>query len=105
MTHRDFLAEMTAPPTHPGEILTDIVLPTLGIDRSEAARRAGMSEPDFQSLLDGELGVSDANARGIGELCGNGPTLWINMQATFDDWMARHRPRPEDGGQSFSSRG
>jgi plasmid maintenance system antidote protein VapI len=55
------------PPVHPGEILREDVLPTLGLSVSEAARR----------------------------LAGNGPGLWLRMQQSYDLWYAEHRMKHE----------
>lgn len=105
MAEHDFLANMTVPPTHPGQVLADIVLPSLGIGFSDAANRVKLSERDFASLLSGERKVDPATANRIGELCGNGPRLWLNMQQVLDDWNALHQPEPESGTSSFSAGG
>ena len=39
------------PPVHPGEILREDVLPTLGLSVSEAARRLGISRQQLHRVL------------------------------------------------------
>lgn len=103
MAEDHLLANMTVAPTHPGKVFAEIVLPALGVQASVVARRLDLSEPDFNALLIGEYTVDSTMADRIGELSGNGPTLWLKMQQFFDAWNALHRPRFEPGSSSFSA--
>lgn len=77
------------PPTHPGEILRDIVLPSLGRSKTEIAQLLGVSRQTLYDLLDGKQAVTAVMALRLGKLCGNGPELWQNMQAAYDLRLAR----------------
>jgi addiction module HigA family antidote len=75
-------------PTHPGEILREDVLPDLGLSVSEAARHLGVSRQALHRVLSGTAAVSPEMALRIGKMVGNGPGLWLRMQAAYDLWHA-----------------
>ena len=75
-------------PTHPGVLLNDTVLPALGRPKTEIARLLGISRQSLYDILAGEQPVTPTTALKLGKLCGNGPRLWINMQASYDLWAA-----------------
>jgi addiction module HigA family antidote len=76
-------------PTHPGEVLRDIVLPELGLSISEAARQLGVSRQTLHSIMSGKSAVTAEMALRFGKFCGNGPGLWLRMQQAFDLWEAQ----------------
>jgi addiction module HigA family antidote len=75
-------------PTHPGAILREDVLPALGRPKSEIARLLGISRETLYRVLREEQGITLDLAARIGKLCGNGPGLWLRMQAAHDEWHA-----------------
>ncbi len=77
-------------PTHPGEVLREDVLPELGLSIKDAASRLGVSRQTLHAILRHEnpARVTPEMAVRLGKLCGNGPRLWINMQAVYDLWHA-----------------
>lgn len=81
--------EPKRPPTHPGEILRDIVLPELRLSVSEAARQLGVSRQTLHSVMSGRSAVSAEMALRLGRFCGNGPGLWLRMQQAYDLWQAQ----------------
>ncbi|HTT07670.1 MAG TPA: HigA family addiction module antitoxin [Gammaproteobacteria bacterium] len=82
-------------PIHPGVLLRDDVLPALGISVSEAARLLRISRQTLHRVLAGTVAVSPEMALKLGKFCGNGPELWIRMQAAYDLWCAEQRLRNE----------
>lgn len=76
-------------PTHPGEILRDIVLPELKLSVSEAARQLGVSRQTLHAVMSGRSAVTAEMALRLGRFCGNGPGLWLRMQQAFDLWEAQ----------------
>jgi addiction module HigA family antidote len=82
---------MSRRPTHPGEILRDIVLPAVGVSVSEAARQLGVTRQTLHSILAGRSSVTAEMALRLGRFCGNGPGLWMRMQQAFDLWQAENR--------------
>lgn len=83
------------PPTHPGEILRDDILPALGLTVAEAAKALRVSRQTLHRILSGKMAVSPEMAVRLGKFCGNGPGLWLRMQAAYDLWHAERRLRGE----------
>ena len=76
------------PPTHPGFLLADTVLPATGKTKSEIARLLGISRQQLYAILDEKAPVSPAVAVKLGKLFGNGAGVWVRMQASHDAWRA-----------------
>lgn len=74
-------------PTHPGAILSDMLDDT-GTTRTAFARNIGISRQQLHDILTGRRPVSRDIAAKIGKAAGNGPGLWLRMQAAFDAWHA-----------------
>lgn len=75
------------PPTHPGAVLREDVLPALKaehITKTMIADELGITRAAFDNVLNEKSAVSPAMAVKLGALLGNGPDLWINMQAQYD---------------------
>jgi antitoxin HigA-1 len=75
-------------PAHPGEFLGGVVLPALNRPKAEIARLLGVSRESLYRILDARQPVTPAMAVRLGKLCGNGPHLWLRMQADYDLWLA-----------------
>lgn len=76
------------PPTHPGALLREEVLPSLGLSVTAAARALGVTRQALHNILAERSAVSAGMALRLGRLCGNGPTLWLGMQQARDLWDA-----------------
>jgi antitoxin HigA-1 len=76
-------------PMHPGELLREDIVPSLGRTRAEIARLLGVSRQTLHSILTERAPVTPEMALRLGKLCGNGPELWLNLQAQYD--LARLR--------------
>jgi addiction module HigA family antidote len=83
------------PPTHPGELLREDVLPALNLSVSEAARQLRVTRQTLHRVLAGKSAISPEMAVRLGKFCGNGPGLWLRMQQRFDLWHAEKRLRLE----------
>src|SRR2546423_15059861 len=68
---------------HPGELLREDILPALGRTRAEIARLLGISRQTLHSILIERAPVTPEMALRLGKLCGNGPELWLALQARF----------------------
>lgn len=75
-------------PTHPGAILRDIALPALTASKTEIADLLGISRQTLYDILGEKQPVTPQMAVRIGKLLGNGPTVWVRMQSTYDLWQA-----------------
>lgn len=71
-------------PVYPGAILRADVIPALGRSKVEIASLLGISRQHLYDILDGKKPITVATALRIGKLCGNGPEIWLQMQAAFD---------------------
>lgn len=83
------------PPTHPGEILREDVLPELQLSVSEAARQLRVTRQTLHRILSGKAGISPEMAVRLGKFCGNGPDLWMRMQHAYDLWFAQEKLQKE----------
>ena len=78
----------TRPPTHPGFLLADTVIPATGRTKVEIAALLGISRQHLYDILRERKPVSPAVAVRLGKLFGNGAGLWVRMQAAYDTWKA-----------------
>jgi addiction module HigA family antidote len=79
------------PPTHPGALLRDVVLPAIKLPVSEVAKRLLVTRQQLHRVLSEKAGVSPEMALRLGKFCGNGPDLWLRMQEAYDLWQARKK--------------
>jgi antitoxin HigA-1 len=77
-------------PTHPGALLAEDVIPATGRSKTEIAKLLGISRQHLHDILAERKPVSAEVAVRLGKLLGNGPRLWIGMQAAYDTWQAEH---------------
>lgn len=77
------------PPMHPGVLVTEIVE---GMKRpvAEIADTIGISHQHLDAIMRKKRPVTPEVARLLGKAFGNGPELWIKLQATYDAWTAAH---------------
>jgi len=89
MTTTTYIARRTPNrcPSHPGAVLEDII-PSLATPKAEIARLLGISRQQLYDILAEKRPVSPNVAAKIGKLLGNGPGLWLRMQASYDAWHA-----------------
>lgn len=95
MTQASTTSKLRRPPTHPGAILREDVLPALNLSVSEAARQLRVTRQTLHRVLAETSGVSPEMAVRLGKFCGNGPGLWLRMQQAFDLWHAEQNLREE----------
>ena len=79
------------PPTHPGAILREEVLPALRMSVVDAASHLRISRQTLHRILSGKASITPEMAVRIGKFCGNGPGLWLRMQQAYDLWQAEHK--------------
>lgn len=74
-------------PSHPGAALDDILQDTR-MSKTEIAETLGISRQHLHHLLSEKKPVTPNVAAKIGKLIGNGPAIWLRMQAAYDAWHA-----------------
>ncbi len=71
-------------PTHPGLILKEDVLPSLGLSITTAAKELGVSRQTLHRILKGEHPITPAMALRLGRFCDTEPALWLRLQQACD---------------------
>jgi len=74
-------------PSHPGAVLDDII-PATGKSKAEIARLLGISRQHLYDIVREKKPVSPVVAARLGKLFGDGPAIWLRMQAAYDAWHA-----------------
>lgn len=74
-------------PVHPGAVIEDM-LPAMPVSRTRLAAMVGISRQHFYDILKGRKPVTPPVAARLGRLFGNGPGLWLRLQANHDAWHA-----------------
>ena len=74
-------------PSHPGELLEELIAAT-GKTKTEIARLLGMSRQHLYDIARGRKPVSPEAAVRLGKMFGDGPAVWLRMQAAYDAWHA-----------------
>ena len=79
----------TARPLTPGQVLSGL-LEESGISQGELAQRLGVARVTINRLIQGHRPLVPDMAHRLGRFFGNGPGVWMQMQATVDLWDALH---------------
>jgi addiction module HigA family antidote len=75
-------------PTHPGELLREVILPSISLGKSELAQALGISRQHLYDILNERKPVSPEVAVRLGKAFGDGADIWLRMQAAYDAWHA-----------------
>ena len=81
-------------PAHPGEILKEDVLPSLGLSVTEAAAQLGVSRVTLSRLINGRAALSADMALRLAAWLPPSAESWLRMQAAYDLWQASRKRRP-----------
>jgi antitoxin HigA-1 len=76
-------------PTHPGELMREILDDHIHIGLGEAADRMRIEAAALSAILQGRAPVTADIALRFGRLTGGAPELYLQMQAQYDLWTAR----------------
>ena len=87
MTEYSAVRDAKRCPSHPGAALYDILL-DLNHTKVEIARMLGISRQQLYDILNERKPVSPSVAARLGKLFGDGPSIWLRMQAAHDAWNA-----------------
>ncbi|MBT0588111.1 HigA family addiction module antitoxin [Alteromonas oceanisediminis] len=77
-------------PAHPGEILKELVIESLGITITDAAEHLGVSRKTLSKILNGNAAISPEMAVRL-ELVFSKPNAdhWLRVQNAYDLWQTR----------------
>jgi len=81
----------TRKPTHPGELMREVIEEHVGLSATAMARRMGISRQAFQAVLHRRRAVTADIALRFARLTGGRPELFLRMQENLDLWTARQR--------------
>lgn len=87
---------MNRAPTHPGALLRHEVLPSMGLTTDEFARKLGLSVEAVNDLLAARRPVRTETAFKLGDLLGNSPQFWLQLQSSYDHWKAHELTEQEE---------
>ena len=76
------------PPVHPGEILKEDILPSVGLSVMAAANALGVSRQMLHDSLAERRPLSAAMCLRLSRLLGGSPEVWMRLQAAYDLKMA-----------------
>ena len=76
------------PPVHPGEILKEDILPSVGLSVMAAAKALGVSRQMLHDILAERRPLSAVMCLKVSRLLGGSPEVWMRLQATYDLKMA-----------------
>jgi addiction module HigA family antidote len=78
-------------PTHPGAILREDVLPSLGISQTELADRLGVSRRTVSQILHEHRPLTPDMAIRLAHFLGTTAESWLNMQQALDVWVLERK--------------
>jgi antitoxin HigA-1 len=71
-------------PIHPGEILQEEFLKSLGVSQYRLANDIGVPPRRINEIVLGKRGVTADTALRLGRYFGTSPQFWMNLQARYD---------------------
>src|SRR5450432_4923632 len=72
------------PPVHPGEIIKQDILPSVGLSVTAAAKALGVSRQMLHDILAGRKPLSAVMCLKVSRLFGSTPEFWMRLQAEYD---------------------
>jgi addiction module HigA family antidote len=81
------------PPTHPGELLRDEIMPALGVTQERLAALAGVSRRTINELVNERRSLSADMAHRLARLLDTTPEFWLGLQQDVDLWKTARRSR------------
>jgi len=72
------------PPIHPGEMIKNDILPSVGLSVMAAAKALGVSRQMLHDILAGRKPLSAVMCLKLSRLFGGSPEVWMRLQAAYD---------------------
>lgn len=83
------------PPTHPGELLRDEIMPALRLTQERLARLLGVSRRTVNEIVREKRIVSADMAHRLAKLLNTTPEFWLGLQQDVDLWRAAQAGKTE----------
>ena len=71
-------------PPHPGEIIRDFCIDSIGLTVTEAASALGVTRKTLSVLLNEHSGISPEMSLRLSRVFGRTPEGWLNLQLQYD---------------------
>jgi addiction module HigA family antidote len=81
-------------PPHPGEVLKDGVFDDSTLTVTDFAKQIGVTRAALSRVLNGKAALSPDMALRFADALGGSAESWLHLQADYDLWQARQKPRP-----------
>jgi len=72
------------PPVHPGEIIKNDILPSVGLSVTAAAKALDVSRQMLHDILAERKPLSAIMCLKVSRLFGGSPEVWMRLQAAYD---------------------
>ena len=76
------------PPTHPGELLRDEIMPAAKLTQEKLANLLGVSRRTVNEIVTEKRSVSADMAHRLARLFNTTPEVWLGLQQDVDLWKA-----------------
>lgn len=83
------MANRKLEPIHPGEILEEEFMRTLGLSANSLARRIDVPVTRISEIVRGSRGITADTALRLARFLGTSAELWLGLQAEYDLRIAR----------------
>src|SRR5947207_15964518 len=77
------------PPTHPGELLRDEIMPAAKLTQEKLANLLGVSRRTVNEIVTEKRSVSADMAHRLARLFNTTPEFWLGLQQDVDLWKAQ----------------
>jgi addiction module HigA family antidote len=91
ITEENGMGAMKRKPVHPGEMLLEEFMPDYGLSVAELADGLGVSRQSVNELVRGKKALTPEMALRLSAYFGNSAEQWLNMQKSYDLWVARNK--------------
>lgn len=76
------------PPTHPGELLRNEIMPAVGLTQERLAMLLGVSRRTINEIVTEKRSLSADMAHRLARLFDTTPDFWLGLQQDVDLWKA-----------------
>ncbi|HXK61931.1 MAG TPA: HigA family addiction module antitoxin [Acidobacteriota bacterium] len=77
------------PPTHPGQLLREEILPATNLTQGALAKQLGVSRRTINEIVREKRSVSADMAHRLARLFDTTPEFWLGLQQDVDLWAAQ----------------